>query len=242
MTSPITVLFTHIAARDPTPHSVPPASTDPSDLAPPVVAPRHSGDDSSALSAVRARVLAVVRDLARDVGGQRALRAVSSQASLERDVGLGSLERAELLVKLEQEFGRHVDGASSRIRPRRRRRATRIGPSVARIDSRRIRRPNTPRRVIAFHATELESARQSTRRWCVARAEPERLHVWLRATRTEEKHYGRCGRSRGRSAGLIERGVVAGEPSRSCSPRASIPERFQGTHAGAVRPAIPRCG
>jgi len=55
-----------------------------------------------------ARVLRVVRELAREVGGARAAAAVSPTASLERDVGLGSLERVELLARLEAEFGRDL--------------------------------------------------------------------------------------------------------------------------------------
>lgn len=42
------------------------------------------------------RVLAVLRELALELGGPRALRAVSPTASLEREVGLGSLERHSL--------------------------------------------------------------------------------------------------------------------------------------------------
>jgi 1-acyl-sn-glycerol-3-phosphate acyltransferase len=57
------------------------------------------------------RVLEVVRGLAREVGGDRASRAVSGDASLEGDVGLGSLERAELLVRLEAAFGRSFPDA-----------------------------------------------------------------------------------------------------------------------------------
>jgi 1-acyl-sn-glycerol-3-phosphate acyltransferase len=59
--------------------------------------------------AVLERVLDVVRALARETGGPRAERAVSAEASLEREVGLGSLERVELLARLEHTFGRVLD-------------------------------------------------------------------------------------------------------------------------------------
>ncbi len=59
--------------------------------------------------AVLERVLDVVRALARETGGPRAERAVSAEASLEREVGLGSLERVELLARLERAFGRALD-------------------------------------------------------------------------------------------------------------------------------------
>jgi 1-acyl-sn-glycerol-3-phosphate acyltransferase len=59
--------------------------------------------------AVLERVLEVVRALARETGGAAAERAVSPDASLERAVGLGSLERVELLARLERAFGRGLD-------------------------------------------------------------------------------------------------------------------------------------
>jgi fatty-acyl-CoA synthase len=50
------------------------------------------------------RVLEVIRGLLTELGSYRALRGVRLQASLERDLGLGSLERVELLLRLEKEF------------------------------------------------------------------------------------------------------------------------------------------
>jgi acyl carrier protein len=58
---------------------------------------------------VESRVLEVVRALAEELGGARAAHAVAPSASLEREVGLGSLERVELLVRLEKAFGRALD-------------------------------------------------------------------------------------------------------------------------------------
>src|SRR3989442_9376314 len=62
-----------------------------------------------ALEDVLERVLEVVRDLARETGGDRARRAAAADASLDREVGLGSLERVELLLRLERAFGRPLD-------------------------------------------------------------------------------------------------------------------------------------
>src|SRR5688572_24845064 len=59
--------------------------------------------------AAEERVLDVIRKLAEEVGGGRAARAVAPQASLDRDIGLGSLEKVELLVRLEAAFGRTFD-------------------------------------------------------------------------------------------------------------------------------------
>src|SRR6185436_13758950 len=61
------------------------------------------------LEDVERRVLDIVRDLAGEVGGPRAQRAAAPGASLERDLGLGSLERVELQLRLESTFGRTLD-------------------------------------------------------------------------------------------------------------------------------------
>jgi acyl-CoA synthetase (AMP-forming)/AMP-acid ligase II/acyl carrier protein len=54
--------------------------------------------------AVEQRVLEAVRELLEDLGGSRALAAVELHASIESDLGLGSLERVELLSRLEAAF------------------------------------------------------------------------------------------------------------------------------------------
>lgn len=58
------------------------------------------------------RVLAILRDLIRQVGSGRALAALKPEAVLDRDLGIGSLERTELVVRLESAFGVELpDGA-----------------------------------------------------------------------------------------------------------------------------------
>src|SRR5262245_1689732 len=59
-------------------------------------------------AAVLSQVLDVVRALAAEAVGERAARAVQPEASLDRDVGLGSLERVELILRLEEAFGRRL--------------------------------------------------------------------------------------------------------------------------------------
>jgi 1-acyl-sn-glycerol-3-phosphate acyltransferase len=69
------------------------------------------GDAARATSAARvdeARVVEIARALALEVGGPRAASAVTPTASLERDVGLGSLERVELVARLEAVAGREL--------------------------------------------------------------------------------------------------------------------------------------
>ena len=55
---------------------------------------------------LESRVLGTVRQLLQELGSQRALQSLSLRASLERELGLGSLERVELLARLEKEFSR----------------------------------------------------------------------------------------------------------------------------------------
>ena len=64
------------------------------------------------------RVVGIVRELALELGGDRAARATAPGASLERDLGLGSLERVELLTRLEAAFGRPLTDARFRSTPR----------------------------------------------------------------------------------------------------------------------------
>ena len=61
------------------------------------------------IEAAEQQVMAVIRALASEVGGARAARAVTPTASLDRDIGLGSLEKVELLVRLEAAFDRPFD-------------------------------------------------------------------------------------------------------------------------------------
>ncbi len=55
------------------------------------------------------RVLAVVRELLAELGHAAALRSAGLASHLERDLGLGSLERVELLLRLDNVFGTRLD-------------------------------------------------------------------------------------------------------------------------------------
>ena len=56
-------------------------------------------------TAARERVLEIVRGLLEELGSQGALPLLNSASHLDRDLGLGSLERVELLARLETAFG-----------------------------------------------------------------------------------------------------------------------------------------
>ena len=56
-------------------------------------------------SGTRERVLEVIRRLLTELGSQGVLPMLNPGSLLDRDLGLGSLERVELLARLESEFG-----------------------------------------------------------------------------------------------------------------------------------------
>lgn len=60
------------------------------------------------LEAIEQQVLQIIRDVVRELGTDRAVRAVALDASLDKDLGLGSLERVELLARLEKTFSVHL--------------------------------------------------------------------------------------------------------------------------------------
>src|SRR5499425_3634049 len=55
--------------------------------------------------AARERVLDVLRALLTELGSEGALPMLGPKSHLDRELGLGSLERVELLARLESDFG-----------------------------------------------------------------------------------------------------------------------------------------
>jgi fatty-acyl-CoA synthase len=128
------------------------------------------------LEAVLERVLDVVRDLARETGGPRAERAVSAEASLEREVGLGSIERVELLARLERAFGRALDDRGLGL-------DTAAGLARALVDAHAVAPLQLPVRDDALGAAAdigsgVHTLHESL--WRHARLDPARVHVFLR--------------------------------------------------------------
>jgi fatty-acyl-CoA synthase len=160
--------------------------------------------------AVRERVLAVVRELARETGGARAERAVTPDASLDREVGLGSLERVELLLRLERAFDRALDD-----------RCLQLDTAAALVDALLEASPGEPLRLpppeealgaAADIGEGVRTLHESLFRR--ARADPDRIHVFLHGEEGSEKAltYGRLWREAVLvAAGLRERGVGPGD-------------------------------
>jgi 1-acyl-sn-glycerol-3-phosphate acyltransferase len=126
--------------------------------------------------AVLERVLDVVRALARETGGPRAERAVAGSASLERAVGLGSLERVELLARLERAFGRALDDACLAV-------DTPEGLARALVEAvpgepLRLPAPQEALGAAADIGAGVRTLHESL--WRHARLDPRRVHVFLR--------------------------------------------------------------
>lgn len=122
-------------------------------------------------------VLAIVRDLLREVGSEAAIRTLTLNSALERDLGLGSLERVELLVRCEKRFGVRLpdDVAERADTPADWVRALEEGRrSEARTDRYRIAQPSREApEPPASACTWVEVLRRH------AEVEPDRVHVHL---------------------------------------------------------------
>ena len=164
----------------------------------------------AALDSYVERVLEVVGELALEVGGPRAVRAVSATASLERDVGLGSLERVELLVRLEEAFGRELDdGFLVMDTP------TEIAQALLKTDGAESLRVLDRAAVLpAASKASQDAATIHEALWRRALADCDRPHVYLHEADgwVEEISYGRLWAAAAAIAGgLSERGVEPGE-------------------------------
>ena len=130
---------------------------------------------AAAIAEVEARVLEVVRALAEELGGARAAHAVAPSASLEREVGLGSLERVELLLRLENAFGRALDDRV--LQADTPHDLARVIAAGGVVDARaRAERAQSPGAATASEA----AATIHESLWRRAQSQPARPHVYLR--------------------------------------------------------------
>jgi 1-acyl-sn-glycerol-3-phosphate acyltransferase len=160
---------------------------------------------------VEERVLAVVRALAQETGGQRAAGLVGLDASLERELGLGSLERVELLSRLEAAFTKRLDERFLRLdTPRQVARALAEWQGTApdrAADAAAAAAPSAAAPLRAGAATVHEVL------WRRAEREPDRPHVYMREDDGREHTitYGKLLEdARALAFGLRERGVSRG--------------------------------
>jgi fatty-acyl-CoA synthase len=162
-------------------------------------------------AAASARVLKAVASLVTELEGALAPASVTLDQSLERDLGIGSLERVELLLRLERAFGvRLTDAAMMEAETPR--------DLVRAILTAGLGAPErVPELLAPLGAAAAAPATAATLadvlRWHVER-EPERVHVFLREEDGSERPitYGALwGRAVAVAGGLRERGVEQGE-------------------------------
>ncbi|HET7294585.1 MAG TPA: AMP-binding protein [Vicinamibacteria bacterium] len=156
------------------------------------------------------RILEILRGLAFELHGARAERAVTPEASLERDLGLGSLERVELLSRLEAAFGRSLgdrflshDTAAEL--------AAAVGAEAVAADAGPADRA-AARLGAAAQVAAAPTLHETL--WRRAAAEPERVQAWVREDdgREQAVTYGRLlEAARALAGGLRERGVRRGD-------------------------------
>lgn len=171
----------------------------------------RSAPAAGAAPVLQDRVLAIVRELAGEVGGARAQRAVGPDASLERDVGLGSLERVELLLRLERAFGRTLDERFLAIETPAAL-ANALDNADAEGPAERTRR--APSSVPSAAASFSGAATLHEALWRRAEVEPERAHVHMREESGEERSFSYSGLlsdARAIAGGLRERGIRKGD-------------------------------
>jgi 1-acyl-sn-glycerol-3-phosphate acyltransferase len=155
-------------------------------------------------------VVDLVRELAREVSGDRAADAVTATASLERDVGLGSLERVELLMRLEAAVSRELDDRFLLFdTPREIARAIPDAPELRGASAASVALPAP---ATSVRVDDVPTLVEALRRR--ATAEPRRVHVLLRSNGGFQRvTYSELWDGAARIAGsLSARGVKRGEP------------------------------
>ncbi|HZR47682.1 MAG TPA: AMP-binding protein [Candidatus Manganitrophaceae bacterium] len=156
-------------------------------------------------------VLEVVRELLRESGPERAVAALTADASFERDLGLGSLERVELLLRIENRFSvRLPDTIMAEVQsPRELTRAlAAVSPAKEEVAHKRLASPGKK-------AALPKTARSLTEAlFRNAENDPDRTHIHLFVNDGIEKPITYKALLEGASAaarGLIERGLQPGE-------------------------------
>lgn len=168
--------------------------------------------ERSAPDDIDRRVLEIVESLLAELSGPPLRRPVALGDSLDRDLGIGSLERVELLLRLEEVFGVRLpeDVMAGAECPRDLADAIR---SAAPSEFERIPQPRPP---VAPGVAAPGDARTlvDVLRWHV-QAHPDRVHIFLRQedeTETPISYGSLWTRSMAVAAGLRGRGIGPGHP------------------------------
>ncbi|MEZ5362625.1 MAG: AMP-binding protein [Bryobacterales bacterium] len=166
---------------------------------------------TTAIESLEQELLAIVRELLRELGSADAAGRATLTSSLDRDLGLGSLERVELLMRVERRFGRRLpDEVAQRADTLEEFRVALEGGEVAGQAAQRyaIRQPAVdapapPKDAVSFS--------EVLRRF--SQSDPERVQIHLlEEDRGQDISYGQLyQRASEVASGLIARGLQPGE-------------------------------
>lgn len=160
---------------------------------------------------IEVEILEVIRLLLLENGSQRVLSLLSPTASFERDLGLGSLERVELLLRIESEFSVSLPDATIAEATTPRALAMivqKASPSEKRQGVERLQGLKKAARIIRPARTLSEGLMRH------AEADPERPHIYLTTDAGEEEMLTYRDLLIGAEAiarGLIKKGIERGE-------------------------------
>ncbi|MBZ0170492.1 acyl-CoA synthetase [Candidatus Methylomirabilis lanthanidiphila] len=182
------------------------------------------------------RVLAIVEELVAELGGAAFRGPVTPESVLDRDLSIGSLERVELLVRLEEAFGVLLPDAvmAEAESPRDLAEAIRVAAPTKPEVIHEIRLPISPGVAAPSDARTLVEVL----RWH-AETHPERVHIFLRrddGTETPIPYGALWNQATAVAAGLRQRGLGPGHSvALMLRTEAAFFEAFFGTLlAGAV--------
>lgn len=160
---------------------------------------------------IEQHTLELIRELVEELGIQQAVRVVSLDASLDRDLGLGSLERVELFIRVENAFSvRFPDRDMAEVDTPRDLVQTLLQLKTSRENFKFGHR--MPIGKAALSPEEATSLDEVLRRY--AMGEPRRPHIFLQTDEGDEEviTYGKLFETASQVAnGLLERGLKRGE-------------------------------
>jgi len=172
------------------------------------VTPGHRDLD---FQVIEQQVVEVVRGLVMELGVHRAIQAVEPSASLDRDLGLGSLERVELLLRMEKAFSvRLSDQAMARVEtPRGIAQEILQAEAASQVSAGRRPRPPLRTSLTPVSASTLDGVLER-----YAEKDPTRPHIYLQLEDGKEEviSYGQLYESAlATASGLREKGLAHGE-------------------------------
>ena len=166
---------------------------------------------ASTIQSAEQELLGIVRELLRELGSSDAAQRATLTSSLDRDLGLGSLERVELLMRIERRFGKRLpDEVAQRADSLQEFLVALEGEQADKGVKQRypIRQPS-----VAAPPPPKDAASFAEVLRLFAQSDPERVQIHLlEEDRGQDISYGQLyQRSADVAAGLIARGLKPGE-------------------------------